>query len=152
MAELRGGDHVVMIGSGPFPITAILLYTEFGIRVTAVDCDHGAVEISRQVIKQLGLERGISVELGQGQSFVPSDFSSVIVALLAHPKELILQNIFANYRHRSKVICRTSHGVRQALYRATDPSAFALFKPITTRRAIADQTISSILLVRGDVN
>jgi antitoxin component of MazEF toxin-antitoxin module len=148
MLKLNQGCSLAMIGSGPFPITAILLFTLFGIEVVAIDGNPEAVAISRQVIKTLNLESGISVEVGDGRSFVAEDASAVIVALLAHPKDLILKNIFDNYSNCSSVICRTSHGLRQALYRPTDPSSLARYSTIAIQRAFADQTISSISLAR----
>lgn len=145
MAGLNRGEKIAMIGSGPFPLTAILLANAFGVSVIAIEHDRDATTLSRQVIKKLGLERKIVVEIGEGQDLVP-DASCAIVAVLAQPKEDILDHVFSTYPGCRRVVCRTSHGIRQALYKPTDAAAFNKYNVVCTNVAGGNQTISSMVL------
>ena len=149
LLNLNSGDPIAIVGSGPFPISAIILSIDFGMQVTAVECNHDAALLSERVVKQLGLHNNIKVECGHGQDLVARHVSCAIVALLAKPKDAILNNIFRNYFQCASVICRTSHGIRQALYCPTDPRALQPYNIIATHLATGDQTISSILLTQS---
>jgi hypothetical protein len=147
LAGLKPGDSVTVIGSGPFPISAILLSRSFGMNVIAIDRDPSAAKLSRDVLRKLGLEKAVRVELAEGQRLAMNGSSAAIIALLAQPKAAILQNVFEHECCES-VICRTSHGLRQALYCPTDSAALAPYQIVATNVAAGDQTISSILLRR----
>jgi hypothetical protein len=138
-----------MIGSGPFPISALILATVFGMHVTAVERNGNAAVLSARVIKHLGLDGIIRVECGYGQHHVAEEVHCAIVALLAKPKDAILSNVFKNFARCSSVICRTSHGLRQALYSPAEARALASYDVRDTHIAAGDQTISSILLSRS---
>ncbi len=143
------GEEIAIIGSGPFPISAIILATIFGLRVTAVESIGNSAALSEQVINHLGLGQVIRVECGHGQDLIAGHVRYAILALLARPKEAILSNVFKNYAHCSSVICRTSHGLRQAFYSPTDFAALRSYHVKDTHIASGDQTISSILLERS---
>jgi hypothetical protein len=150
LLNVMPGDHVAVIGSGPFPISAIILANVFGTRVTAVECHRDSADLSEQVIRKLGLQNVVHVVCGFGQDLVASNVSAAIIALLAKPKDAILKNIFRNYAHCTSVICRTSHGIRQALYAPAEMHALEPYKVARTQQATGDQTISSILLARSE--
>jgi D-arabinose 1-dehydrogenase-like Zn-dependent alcohol dehydrogenase len=145
-SRLKAGDEVAMIGSGPLPITAILLAAAFGIRVTAIERKRLAAATSKEVIKKLKLDGEIKVQFGEGESVVSESASCVLIAVLAQPKESILSNVFRRYMRCATVICRTSYGIRQALYAPTDPSAMKQYTIISQNVAHGNQTISSIVL------
>ena len=149
LLNLNPGDQIAMVGSGPFPISSIILCVDFGMRVIAVDRNRDAAILSERVVKHLKLQNDIKVECGHGQQLVANDVSSAIIALLAKPKDAILDNVFRNYIRCARVICRTSHGIRQAFYAPTDMMALQPYNIIDTKLATGDQTISSILLAKA---
>jgi nicotianamine synthase-like protein len=148
LLNLNSGDQIAMVGSGPFPISSIIFSVHFGMRVIAVERNRNAAILSERVVKHLGLQNDIKVECGHGQQLVSDDVSSAIIALLAKPKDAILDNVFRNFIRCASVICRTSHGIRQALYAPTDMKALQPYNIIDTHLATGDQTISSILLAQ----
>jgi hypothetical protein len=143
------GGQLAMIGSGPFPISALILATAFGMRVIAVERNPNSALLAVRVVRHLDLEHAIQVACGYGQDLVASEVHHAIVALLAKPKEAILNNVFKNYARCSSVICRTSHGLRQALYAPAESRALNSYDVRDTRIATGDQTISSMLLSRA---
>jgi hypothetical protein len=146
LARLGPNDEVAMIGSGPLPLSAILLSTRFGLRVTAIERDSYAAALSRRIIEHLGLETKIRINTEEGHKAVIQNASCVLVAVLAKPKQAILENILRTCDTCTTVVCRTSHGVRQALYSPTDPLWFREYRTIGLNAARGDQTISSLIL------
>jgi len=146
LCSLRPGDTVAMIGSGPLPVTAILLAKRFNLKVKAIERDYRSAALSRRVIAQLGLENQISIFQEDGTTAVPENASCVLIAVLARPKQQILANILRNCADCQTVICRTSEGLRQALYQPTDPSSFREYGLVASNPARGDHTISSLIL------
>jgi len=152
LAQLAPKDEVAMIGSGPLPITAILLSSRFGLRVTAIERDRHAAALSRRVIERFGLENKIRVNTEAGEKAVIGEACCVLVAILAQPKRAILENLLRVCHASTTVICRTSQGIRQALYRPTEPLAFREYKTVRLNAARGDQTISSLLLRKAIIS
>lgn len=72
---LRG--HVVMLGSGPLPMTAIFAaVTQPALQVTCVDYDERACAMSRQLISRFGLEHRVTIQncLATHYAYLPDDF------------------------------------------------------------------------------
>jgi hypothetical protein len=149
LLEAEPGDQLAMIGSGPFPISALILATAFGMRVIAVERNPNSASLSSRVVRHLDLEHAIQVACGYGEELISGEVRHAIVALLARPKEAILNNVFKNYARCSSAICRTSHGLRQALYAPAESRALKSYDIRDTHLARGDQTISSMLLSRS---
>ena len=146
LCSLQSGDRVMMIGSGPLPLTAILLASRFNVNVIGIERDYHSAAISQRVIRQLGLETQISILHSDGASSSLHEATCVLVAVLARPKHRILESILKNRGVCRKVICRTSYGARQALYGPTPPGALLKYAVTQSNIARRDQTISSLIL------
>jgi len=142
--------RVLFIGSGPVPISAIWLNRLMGVKVDCVDANPSAIEASRKLIAALGLSDQIWMFQSTGESFDVSPYDIILIALLAKPKNLILQNIHLAAPDDCQVICRTSHGLRQLLYEPTRFDADLLqhftFEDERVVVGSCDDTISSALL------
>jgi hypothetical protein len=139
-------NRLLFIGSGPFPITAILLHHFTGKRIDCLEKFSQSAEISRAVLKKLGLEEKVIVHEGDGGSFDTKEYDVVLNALLAKPKWQIMKNIRRNGNPNCKVLCRTSYGLRQLLYEATASNAIHGFKVEGEQLATYNDTISTLLL------
>jgi hypothetical protein len=83
----------------------------------------------------------------KGEMLTDSSYTAVILALLAQPKEKILRRVWRNTKKGTRIICRTSDGLRQVFYASANP----LLKSYMVAGkvfAIGDQTISSALLIK----
>lgn len=151
---LRHRDHrrALFIGSGPFPISAVWLHRYLGVTVDGLDLSSDAVERSRGLIAKLGLEGAINIIHEDSPHYDVSAYDVILIALLAKPKKVILDNIYASAKPDCEVICRTSSGLRSVLYEPTPISAEILSKySVRDARVIsgaADDTICSLLLTR----
>ncbi|RZU53454.1 nicotianamine synthase [Krasilnikovia cinnamomea] len=135
---LAGAGHrpettrrLCFVGGGPLPLSAILLYRALGIRVTVVDRDREAVELSRRLVDRLVPAEQISVVLADAAS--PSDIARavadcdvVVVAALVGPtraqKRAALRAIGRSVEPGTHVLIRSADGLRTLLYPTVDIS------------------------------
>ncbi|MGY8933936.1 MAG: nicotianamine synthase family protein [Flavobacteriales bacterium] len=90
--KLTKGDKVIFIGSGPLPITLIMLYDKYGIESIGIEIIPKVAELSRKLIKSLQLSDKIEIVTGDHFSIKKTEnIKHVIIALAAEPKDEILQ-------------------------------------------------------------
>lgn len=118
-------ENVLFIGSGPLPLTAVLIHQQTGAHVTCIDCDPTAVARSSRLLSKLHLHDAVSVSCGYGEEVQAGRYDLVVIALLARPKAAILVNIAKALRLDGHVLCRTSTGLKTLLYEPTE----AIFTP-----------------------
>lgn len=149
LANITSHDKILFIGSGPFPISPILLATLTGSMVDCFDISEEACIISKGVINAIGLSNKIKVYKKSGEKGAVQRYDVIDIALLAQPKENILNNLWENASHGARVICRNAEGFRLAFYKGINPETFKRseqFDLIKQHNAGPDDTISSLLL------
>lgn len=149
--ELLGAKPVtraLFIGSGPMPVSAILLHERTGAQVDCVDMDGSAVVQSRRVIAHLGLEANMRVLHADGSGIDASSYDAVLIALLAKPKAEILRHLSAAAREDCRVVCRTATGLRVLVYEPLERDLDLSTHVVEAQKlaTAADDTISSLLL------
>ncbi|MBI2012260.1 hypothetical protein HYS91_05865 [Candidatus Daviesbacteria bacterium] len=145
LARIQRDDRVLFIGSGPFPITAIEYARQTGCMVDCVEVLPDKATISRDIVNRLGMTGQLQVYTADGQSFSPKPYSVVLVGVLAQPKQNIIDNIERDGRDNTKVLARTTMGLRQFVYY---PAEFRTIRYTSTgtNQARNDQVLSTILL------
>ncbi len=149
LADITSQDKILFIGSGPIPITAILLHKLSGCEVDCCEKIEESAVLSKKVIEKLGYGNYINVINKEGAKVNYSDYTVVLIALLAKPKDLLLKETWDSVKKGVRIICRTSNLVRQAFYETTNESLFNIYQPQGKVLAKADQTISSVLLIKS---
>ena len=143
-------QRALFIGSGPFPISAMWLHRILRVPVDGLDISAAAVEGSRELLDKLELNGAINIVHADSETYDVSAYDVIVIALLAKPKQAILNNIFRSAKNDCEIICRTSFGPRSLVYEPTDLSRDLLEKfTVQDTRVVAsnsDDTISSILL------
>ncbi|MBL4604123.1 MAG: hypothetical protein JKY02_00200 [Flavobacteriaceae bacterium] len=106
-ANLKKGDKVIFIGSGPMPITLIQLYEHFGIESIGIEIIPEIAEVSRKLIESLGYSDKIKIITGDHHSITSAkEINHINVAYAAHPineilvhlKSIISTNTTISYR------------------------------------------------------
>ncbi|OPY30672.1 MAG: Nicotianamine synthase protein [Methanobacterium sp. PtaU1.Bin242] len=109
-------QKVVFIGGGPLPLTLILFNKLYGSRCVSVEIEPEVAELSRQVLEKLGLESEIEVVTGDETSVRDMDYTVIMVAALAEPKERVFTNLWDIVDTITPIIYRTYTGMRAILY------------------------------------
>ena len=124
--------RLIFLGSGPVPMTLILMSHLYGIRSIGVDSDPDTVKFSRDVIRHLGLQKDIEIVQGDDSCLDGLDWDIVLIAALAEPKKRIFGNLrkILEKRGPAPVIFRTYTGMRAVLYKPVQPEDIRDFKII----------------------
>lgn len=128
--HISSEKRLAFLGSGPVPLSLILLNRFFGISSVGIDSDAETVEISKAIIRCLGLEKEIEIVRGDDSTLSDLSWDVVMVAALAEPKARIfsqLIKILAD-REASPVVFRTYTGMKAVLYKPVQPEDIKGFK------------------------
>lgn len=146
LAQIQKEDKLLFIGSGPFPISAILFSKLTGCSIDCYEKNADHARLSSEVISHLGLANKIRIKNRKGEYLINNNYSIVVIALLAKPKNEIFRKVIEEISLYVKLICRTSAHLRQVFYEATEPECLGLCKMVKIHNAKGNQTISSVLL------
>jgi len=93
-AGLKPGDNVVFLGSGPLPLTLIVLCHWHGLKGIGIEQDPDRAELSRKVLEKLGLSDQIEIINGD-QLTLPLKTRSelIMIAAQAEPKKEIFNHL-----------------------------------------------------------
>lgn len=131
----------LFVGSGPLPLTAVLLHFGTGCRVRCIDCDADAVRASQRFLDKLGLSDKITVETHCATEFEGyGEHELIFIAALVHDKPLTLKKV-KETANQAYVAIRSVEGLRCFLYEPLDVASvtgegfelegFAKASPIT---------------------
>ncbi|MEN0062897.1 MAG: nicotianamine synthase family protein [Myxococcota bacterium] len=124
---LRGVRHVWFGGAGPAPLTGLLLHATLGVRVTLVDVDAEAVEVSQALVTRLermgalipGFVQTRHADLRDGID--TDDVDALLIASLVdeEAKVQVAQHVATKAR-RPRLLFRSARGLCSAFaYRPT---------------------------------
>lgn len=149
LAKINSKDKVLFIGSGPFPITAILIHELTHAKVDCVEKNKISAELSKKVIDYLNYGDSIHVINEDALTIDYSNYSVVVIAILAKPQDKIIKAIWEQISQGSRIIYRTSDLIRQAFYEKTKENILKEYLPFEKGKIGDKRTISSILLVKN---
>ncbi|GAA1737913.1 nicotianamine synthase family protein [Luedemannella helvata] len=123
------GRGVCFVGGGPLPLSAMLLARALGARITVVDRDAQAVDLSRRLVVRLAPARQIDVVLSDAASApdmarATAGCDVVVVAALvgltSAEKRAVLRATSAGVEPGTYVVIRSADGLRSLLYPTVD--------------------------------
>ncbi len=114
------GKSAAFIGSGPLPLTAILLAKKYGLAITCVDRNEHANTLARAVILKLGLSSRIQFVTADifAVTALPYDhiFLAALVGINADEKKKAVEHIAEISQKTTTLILRTSQDLRTLIY------------------------------------
>jgi hypothetical protein len=85
--------RLTLVGSGPLPISAVLVAGMLGTRVTCLERDPAAAALGAGVIARLGLAGRIAIRVADGARHDYGGDEAVLLAALAEPRRAILTRL-----------------------------------------------------------
>ena len=115
----------LFVGSGPLPLSALLLAAEHGIRTTCIDRSLEAVHLSRQIVGLLGLSGMVEIKHADAESAGPCpSYTCVFVAGMAgtdtQEKMRIVRYLSSVSDDGTVFMLRSAEGMRRFLYAPID--------------------------------
>jgi hypothetical protein len=93
-AGLKRGDSVVFLGSGPLPLTLMVLCHWYGLKGIGIEMEPDRAELSRKVLEKLGLSGQIEIINGNHLTLPLETRSELImIAAQAEPKNEIFNHL-----------------------------------------------------------
>ena len=116
LAKFSDEKTFVFLGSGPLPLTLIMFNMVYGCKCIGIEIQEEVAELSREVLKKLGLDDDIKIVVGDENSIADLEYDILMVAALAEPKERVFANIWEFIDEDTPLIYRTYTGMRAILY------------------------------------
>lgn len=119
-AGLKANDTVVFLGSGPLPLTLILMCHQHGLKGIGIEQDVQRAELSRKVVDKLGLSNAIKIIHGNHfQLSLSESVELIMIAAQAQPKKEIVEQLAKALPAGAKISCRIyEKGLRRLLDRS----------------------------------
>jgi len=114
--DISNSNHILHIGCGAYPVTAITLSKNNGCRIVGIDRNLKSVKKAIEIVKRMNLHDKIKIKHGDGSNYPISDFDTIIISSCSTPKKPILENIFENAKKNSKIIVREIHGANRLVH------------------------------------
>ncbi|MFD6207045.1 nicotianamine synthase family protein [Peribacillus sp. NPDC060253] len=128
------------VGTGPLPLSPLLLQRELGAKMTCLDIDEQAHSLGRRIVQELDNEGNSDYILNDGALHDYTEFDIVWIASLVPNKEEILERIFQT-NPDATVAIRSVDGIHQLLYEPVDATKFSIVACEEVGRTIADSFI-----------
>ena len=106
MFDISESKNLLHIGSGAYPITAIMLAKITDAEIVAIDRNSVAINLAKKVISKNELYKKITVKRGDGAEYPVESFDTIIISSCSVPKLEILEHIFKTAKPKSKIIVR----------------------------------------------
>lgn len=129
---------VAFLGAGPLPLTGLVLAHECGARVVNVDRDERACVLAASATEALGLSDRVStVHADAAEAARREEVAGADVVVLAAlvgadnaEKQPILDALAGRLHRRTRLLIRTAHRMRTALYPAVSADELRGFRPL----------------------
>ena len=118
LANISKEDHILCIGGGICPFSAILLHQASGAKVTVIDNDSRCVAKASQLVERLGLSGKVKVSFKDGCStnLTFSKYSIVHFALQVNPMACVFSHVEEHVAPGTKLLVRRPKRQLRRLY------------------------------------
>ena len=90
----------------------MMFHELFGCKCIGIEQQEDVAELSRKLLKKLGLENDIEIVVGDETTIQNLEYDILMVAALAEPKDRVFTNIWEYVDENTPVIYRTYTGMR----------------------------------------
>ena len=143
--------RVLFVGSGPLPMTSLLLAQEYGCRVDNVDIDADAAALGAELTTALATP-GLTFRVGDVEQESALDgYDLVYLAALAglepDAKLRLLAHLGRSLRPGTLVLARSAHSLRALLYPVLDPESLPGLDTLAVVHPYTD-VVNSVVVAR----
>lgn len=148
LADMSKKDIVTFIGGGPLPLTLMTFNDLFGIKGISIEQDPELADLSREVLKKVGLESQIRVVWGDERAIEDLEYDVLMVAAFAEPKKRVFSNVKKLCQSKARILYRTYTGMRAILYAPVSDDDIEGFKKVAMTFPEGKVNNTSVLIER----
>jgi hypothetical protein len=123
IVERKRLSSIAFVGSGPLPLSTILLQQQTGKRVVCLDINAEAYDLGKKLIEQYSLQHSLKYVLADGASFHYNGYNLVWIASLVPNKKEVVKRIYET-NPNAIIAIRSVDGIYQLLYEPVDATVF----------------------------
>jgi hypothetical protein len=153
-AEGAAVERVALVGSGPLPLTSLLLVSDPGLHVANLERDPVALGLSRQLAETLGVTRMVfhRVDVGADSGDIDLGWYDLVVlaALVGRTpaeKVRVIRHLAVDMAPGALLLARSAQGLRTVLYPEVEVGALAAFDVLGVVHPTGD-VINSVIVAR----
>lgn len=140
--------RVLMVGSGPLPMTALELVRQRSVRLDHVDISPVAIALCQQVGRRLNVACGHI--LGDGATVtLDAQYDVIVIAGLAgesvRDKQTIINNMLPSLTYGGRLLLRSARGIRSLLYPGVEAADFYGMRLLSEYHP-SDDVINSVFI------
>ncbi|RUS24114.1 Nicotianamine synthase [Jimgerdemannia flammicorona] len=149
--------QVAFLGSGPLPLTALILAQDHlpTTRFRAIDMDAAANELAQHLLARLNPGIGRRVHIITADAADVTDtlaecdvvFLAALVGLDREAKRAIVAHLAAYMRPGALLVVRSAHGMRQLLYPVVDDEDLVGFSVLVTAHP-GNHVVNSVVIAK----
>lgn len=141
--------EVVFIGSGPLPLTAIIMAQKTGMHMTCLDLDEYAIIRGHELTKKLGISDKIQYKQSAGHEYDYKNTALVMIASLVGNKEEVLNTIQNTADEPPQVAIRSAEGLHALLYEPVTTSILDVFNMCVQKQTRQEPRVINTTLMCG---
>ncbi|RLF59838.1 MAG: hypothetical protein DRN27_01345 [Thermoplasmata archaeon] len=104
--NLNSSKNILHIGSGAYPLTALIFVKYLPANVVSIDRNSIAIKLSKRVVIKKELSKRITIGESDGRIYPLKDFDTIVVSGCSFPMFDLINTIFLNANIDSKIIIR----------------------------------------------
>jgi nicotianamine synthase len=121
LCDVHKGHKALFVGSGPLPLSSIMMARKCGISIDNLDMDDESCKLSKELIKKIGLSNKIKTIKGNILDIQDlSNYQTIFIAALAgendEEKVKIIDHIVARSKTDTHIVMRSVSGLGVLLY------------------------------------
>jgi len=108
LAGITANDHILFIGGGLCPFSAILLHQNTGAKVTVIDNNPGCIQNALDNVNRLGISEYVRVlhEEGDSENLLLSEYSVIHFAMQVFPMFHVFTQVERQAAPGTKILVR----------------------------------------------
>lgn len=130
--NLTDKSHLVFIGSGPFPWSALKYHTSSGCKVTCIEIKPEPVYLSHQFFKKLGVDGSFRILCRDATTVDYKNATHTVLAAMVAPKKRIINQIVNTVKSGTMIVVRSSFGLNSFFYQKYSPHKIPYLRLIKT--------------------
>lgn len=135
LAQITASDHILFIGGGICPCSAILLHQATGAKVTAIDNNRNCTSKAQELIEHLKLREHVQVLYQDGRVAELEAYSVVHFALQVSPLEAVFSQVEKRALSGTKLLIRRPRKSLNKIYPLPSASLPICDQQVTHKKA-----------------
>lgn len=148
LGRIDARDHVLCIGGGPVPCTAIEIAIRTGAKVDVIDSDLQAVIHARHLIERLCLAERMKVYHVRGECYDVKTYTVIHIAKQVFPRQAVIDWTLSQADLGARILIRHAKSSMKCLY--TAPEMKICIKNIIGYNPSSDWLSETYLVIKSE--